>query len=71
MSGPLGRLRCWTRPLPRGPLRVLAISWSKHVYKDGTSHCSSLGLVRAERPGIGFDVNLFWVEQGDFKNWLE
>ena len=51
----LGRLRCWTRPLPRGPLGVLV----------------SLGLVRAERPGIGFDVNLFWVEQGDLKNWLE
>ena len=51
----LGRLRCWTRSLPRGPLGVLAISW----------------LVRAERPGIGFDVNLFWVEQGDPKNWLE
>ena len=41
------------------------------MYEDGTSQGFSLGLVRAERPGIGFDVNLFWVEQGNLKNWLE
>ena len=71
MSGP------WTSPL----LDAALASWStwragdllefEHVYEDGTSQGSSLGQVRAERPDIGFDVNLFWVEQGDFKNWLE
>ena len=71
MSGP------WTSPLldatlaSRSTWRAGDLLEFKHVYEDGTSQGSSLGLVRAERPGIGFDVNLFWVEQGDLKNWLE
>ena len=71
MSGP------WTSPLldaalaSRSTWRADDLLEFKHVYEDGTSQGSSLGRVRAERPGIGFDVNLFWVEQGDLKNWLE
>ena len=64
MSGP------WTSPLldaalaSRSTWRAGDLLEFKHVYEDGTSQGSSLGLVRAERPGIGFDVNLFSVEQG-------
>ena len=58
----------WTSPLldaafaSRSTWRAGDLLEFKHVYEDGTSQGSSLGLVRAERPGIGFHVNLFWVE---------
>ena len=41
-----------------------------HVYEDGSSQGHSLGLVHASRAGCGFDVNLFWLEASDLREWL-
>ena len=41
-----------------------------HVYEDGSSQGHSLGLVHASRAGGGFDVNLFWLEASDLREWL-
>ena len=42
----------------------------KHVHEDGSSQGHSLGLVHASRAGCGFDVNLFWLEASDLREWL-
>ena len=41
-----------------------------HVYEDGSSQGHSLGLVCASRAVCGFDVNFFWLEVSDLREWF-
>ena len=50
----LGRLRCWTRPLPRGPLGVLAISWSSSTCtRTGRRRVAALGSCARSGQALG------------------
>ena len=58
----------WTRRSLHGPCGALSTFSSSSVFASTeVPKAASVGLVCAERLGCGFDVNLFWTEQSNFR----